>query len=125
MRLPLLPTCGLVLLLALSGMARADVTISQSNQPAATIEGSLTALLGRERQALGAVTPERLGVVARLPVKKVRAGAKAEPAVLQYDPQWLASQPAAKGNSDWACLTQALYSKPGAKRCRVSSRSPK
>ena len=46
-------TRSLALLFVLSGAAFADVTVSQSNDPTASLGGQLSALLGAERNALG------------------------------------------------------------------------
>lgn len=80
--------------------ANADVTVSTSTNPIEDIDGRLTRLLGAERQGLGAMDQRRLAALA-LP----------SPAVtdLRYDPEWLASQPAATGGAQWECLAEALY----------------
>lgn len=109
MQMRLFRVCFVVACFALGGAALADVTISQSNQPAASLEDSLAALLGQERSGLDAVSPERLGMVARLPAQKPRGGAKSDAGAPRYDAQWLAGLPAAKGDREWQCLAQALY----------------
>lgn len=96
-------------LFILHGTAFADVTVSHSNAPDATIEGSMTALLGQERLALGGLSPQQLGAVARLPQMKARAGVGTVPAVPDYDSTWLASVPFASGNAEWECLAKAIY----------------
>jgi len=52
-------------LLILSGAAFADVTVSQSNDPTASLDVALAALLGQERQAFGAVPAGRLEALAK------------------------------------------------------------
>lgn len=104
-------------MVVLSGAAFADVTVSQSNDPTATVGGRMASLLGVERNAMGQVAPTRLasladGVVAPAVVKRVqnKAAAQAEvPTLISYDAGWLAVQPTAKGDAEWSCLTKALY----------------
>lgn len=80
--------------------ANADVTVSTSTNPIEDIDGRLTRLLGAERQGLGAMDQRRLAALA-LPSTAVTD--------LRYDPEWLASQPAATGGAQWECLAEALY----------------
>ncbi len=49
-------TGSMVMLLALAGGVRAEMTVSQSNDPTAAVGMNLTALLGQEKAALGAVS---------------------------------------------------------------------
>ncbi len=98
----------------LSGSAIADVTVSQSNDPTATIGGRLSSLLGVEKTALGQVAPTRLEALAdgvTVPTVKKPTGAAAANQVtsVRYDAGWVASQPAASGNAEWQCLATALY----------------
>lgn len=92
----------------LTGAAFADVTVSHSNQPAADLSGSLSALFGQERAALGSVSPEQLGVVARLPERKARGKGMA-PSVPLVDEAYLAGLPVATGDGEWECLAKAIY----------------
>lgn len=63
------------------------------------VDEALTDLLGQETAALSNVDE---GVVLALATRpKARS--------LKYQPDWLATQPAAKGGKDWACLAEALY----------------
>ncbi|MCE6961199.1 cell wall hydrolase [Cereibacter sphaeroides] len=103
---------GAAALMLLSGAAFADVTVSQSNDPAGQFGGQLSALLGAERNALGTLPVQRLEAMAsavKRPGKNEKPS-KATPATLRYDEAWLASQPApAKGSDEWKCLATALY----------------
>ncbi|MGB8813795.1 MAG: cell wall hydrolase [Paracoccaceae bacterium] len=104
-------------LIVLSGAAFADVTVSQSNDPTASIEGRMVTLLGVERAAMGQVAPTRLasladGVVAPTPkrvAKKVPGQEPAAPTLIRYDAGYLAGLPMASGNAEWECLAKALY----------------
>lgn len=84
---------GLVLLLATGSAATADVTLSRSNAPVA----HLSSLLDLEQSALAHVPK----ATPKSPSKGVSQ--------ISYDRAWLASQPQAKGDEEWACLAKALY----------------
>ena len=84
---------SLVLLLATGGAATADVTLSRSNAPVA----HLSSLLDLEHSAL-----------ANVPKATPKSSSKGV-SQISYDRSWLASQPAAKGGDEWACLAKALY----------------
>ncbi len=67
----------------------------------------LGALLGQERQALAVVPDSRLAALTSVPSAQER-GVETQSGVI-YDRAFLASQPAADGNSEWECLAEALY----------------
>ncbi len=90
-----------------AGMALADVTVSQSNDPTAQLDTHLTKLLGAEKVGLGAVSGRHLEQLITPRVETPAAGSKV-PAV-RYDRAWLASQPSFKGDVQWQCLSEALY----------------
>ncbi len=93
------------MLLALAGGVHAEMTVSQSNDPTAALGMNLTALLGQEKAALGAVSGERLQKIVTPP----KPAARAKTDDITYDKEWLASQPAAKGGPEFECLATALY----------------
>lgn len=93
------------MLLALAGGVRAEMTVSQSNDPTAAVGMNLTALLGQEKAALGAVSGARLEAIVTPPASKSKTGGDK----IAYDSVWLASQPAAKGGAEFECLATALY----------------
>ena len=80
MRVQNLWKAALAGLFVLSGAAFADVTVSQSNDPAARIESPATARV-----------------------------AKPAPVALRYDARYLADLPRAAGDAQWECLAKALY----------------
>lgn len=96
---------GMIMLLALAGGVRAEMTVSQSNDPAAAVGMNLTALLSQEKAALGAVSGARLEAIVTPPVAK----SKTKGGQIAYDAVWLAKQPAAKGGAEFECLATALY----------------
>jgi spore germination cell wall hydrolase CwlJ-like protein len=100
-------TTAAMALIVLAGAAFADVTVSQSNDPTAAIGGKLSALLGDERQALQLLAPVQLQAVANGVAAPARQ--KTEPGAISYDAAWLATLPPATGDSQWQCLTKALY----------------
>lgn len=120
--------------LVLSGAAFADVTVSQSNDPQAGLDGRMSSLLGVEKAALDKVAPGRLAAIAggvgqAKPVAKVSVKADAQPVVksplkarigaelpkaslpglVRYDAGFLDAQPVASGDAQWQCLATALY----------------
>lgn len=108
-------TNAAVALIVLSGAAFADVTVSQSNDPTASVGGRMASLLGVERSVIEQVTPTRLEALAdgvTAPVAPTRRGAGAQtaaPTVVSYDAGFLAGRPAATGDAEWQCLAEALY----------------
>ena len=96
------------MLLGLAGGLHAEMTVSQSNDPSAAISMNLSAVLGQERAALGAVSGARLTSLVTPPAilapKRAKKGSD-----IGYDATWLASQPVAKGGEDFQCLASALY----------------
>lgn len=105
MRLPALAASTIAIFLGLTGIARAEVTVSQSNDPTAVIGNDLAKLLQRERSALSALAPTTVASSTRA---RPAAG-KLETTRMKYDPAWLEKQPAAKGGPEWRCLAEALY----------------
>ena len=106
----------------LNGAAFADVTVSQSNDPTAGLNGRMTSLLGVEKSALGQVAPEKIAAIAdgvavpRAAVKpakvkpvKVKPGQVKLPGVLGSDPAQIDALPQASGDAQWQCLATALY----------------
>lgn len=92
---------GLAVALSLvSGMAQADMTSSQSNDPTALLGQNLTRLLGAESSALQRVGKRRL---------KHLGTAPAETPQIRYDRAWVDAQPKAQGGAEWQCLAEALY----------------
>lgn len=105
-------TAAILALPFLAGAAFAEVTVSQSNDPAANLGGRMIAVLGVENTALGLVAPDRMAALADgvAPPALAAPGAKApaEPA-LRYDQGYLDSLPAATGDAQWQCLATAIY----------------
>jgi len=98
-------------LIALSGAANADVTVSQSNDPTALLGASFASLMGAEHKIIVAMPQARLAALAVGPKEEPRRkrGEAAAPVVVQYDDAWLAAQPAPTGDVQWQCLKTALY----------------
>lgn len=132
MRLRLCWTAALLGALVLNGAAFADVTVSQSNDPSVSIDGRMSSLLGLEKSALDRVAPTRLAALAdgvAMPQVKVvakpaaaevkpekavvakpsKTAVKSSPALISYDPAYLAALPVASGDAEWQCLATAVY----------------
>ena len=96
----------------LGGAARADVTVSHSNDPTATFGANIALLLGAEHKTIEALPAARLSALAIGPAAEPRKRKRdkvAPPAVVHYDAAWLASQRAPTGDAQWQCLKTALY----------------
>jgi spore germination cell wall hydrolase CwlJ-like protein len=104
----------------LANAALADVTISTSTDPTANLNTQMAALLGTERDTVrGLPAAKRVALAtgpktpAVRPPDATEAAKTAEPApmemTIRYDANWLASQSAPTGGSDWECLRTALY----------------
>ena len=91
------------LALALGSTTSADVTVSQSNDPAVSVSSHMTALLGAERMGLDKVNTRRLNKLVALP--KVDFDENR----ITYSRDWIDARPKVKGGEQWACLAEALY----------------
>ena len=116
---------GLVLVVAITGMARADITVSTATDPSAQLGPQMAALLGSERDAVGDLPNARLAAIAtgpdapavRPPDATEVAKTAAAPVVrggprdltIRYDESWLAGLPSPSGGADWECLRTAIY----------------
>lgn len=99
-------TGGALLLLTLAGGLRAEVTVSQSNDPSEVAAQGLAAVLFQERTGLEAVPAARVAQISTSPrVKAAKGGAV--PA--EITSAWLATQPEAQGDEQFQCLAQAIY----------------
>lgn len=88
---------GFVMTVGTGAAAKAEMTVSQSNDATARISN----LLGLERSALATV-PKPRPVMGKAVIDKA-------PPKLRYDQKWLAKQPPAGGGAEWTCLAKALY----------------
>ena len=91
------------LALTLGSTTSADVTVSQSNDPAVSVSSHMTALLGAERIGLDKVNTRRLNKLVALP--KVDFDENR----ITYSRDWIDARPKVKGGEQWACLAEALY----------------
>ena len=107
MRLPLCRTLALMAVCVLTGAASADVMVSQSNSPSLALGAEFRSLLGAEHSTVNALQENELAALAKGEAAEVaaRPATKAPP----YSDDWLASQPAPKGDAQWECLRSALY----------------
>lgn len=85
-------------LLTAAGAAQADEVIASR----------LSALLGQERQSLSVVPEARMTALTTLPPAAER-DVQMAPTRVSYDRSFLAALPAASGNAQWQCLSEALY----------------
>ncbi len=98
---------GALALTLFCGAAAADVSVSQSNAPAADIAGAMTSLLGAENATLRALPEAKLAAIAAGP--KLRDKTTKDATVIRYSEDWLSQQPAPDGDASWQCLSQAVY----------------
>ncbi len=92
--------------LTAASAASADVIISYSNSPTAEIEAQVSAVLDADRNAFGDVRGNRVRRLIEPP--KGQFGRTA-PQQSMYSFDYLDTLPVAKGDSQWACLAEALY----------------
>lgn len=104
MRLPLCRNMAAVAIVVLTGAAFADVMVSQSNSPSLALGAEIGSLLQAEHSTMNALPEADLTALAKGVVAKAAA-----PQSLPYSDDWLASQPAPKGDAQWDCLRHALY----------------
>lgn len=110
MRLHHLCTSALLALGCLTGAAFAEVTVSQSNDPAAMVGQQLAALMGVEHSTLAILPPAKLNALATGPLQpKAGATRPGAPALIEYSEAWLMSQPEPQGDQQWDCLRKAIY----------------
>jgi Cell Wall Hydrolase len=116
---------GLFMAAAITGMARADITVSTATDPTALLGSQMSALLGTERATVRDLPDARLAAIAtgpdapavRPPDAPVDGMTAAAPVVraaprdlmIRYDAGWLAAQPTPSGGEDWECLRKAIY----------------
>lgn len=105
-RLSLAPLFCLLAFPSFFGTAQADVSLSQSNSPAAILNLELTELFGQERSAMGALNVQRL---ARLENKPNWGLFPDRKPTFAYTAEFMASRPTASGDAQWRCLSEALY----------------
>jgi spore germination cell wall hydrolase CwlJ-like protein len=107
MRLHLCRTIAAAALIALTGAAYADVTVSQSNDPSILMGEQFSSLFEMEHDAVNAVPDLHLAALATGGSRVAKRAA--EPAGPSYSDAWLATLPEPTGDEQWQCLTRALY----------------
>lgn len=107
---------GTIALAAMTGAAFAEVTVSQSNEPAAQMGVQLASLLGAEHQVMEALPSERLTSLAVGPAvqtktteNEAKPTAERPAGLVRYDMGWLMAQAAPSGDDQWDCLRKAIY----------------
>ncbi len=105
MRLHLCRTLACLAMTVLTGAAFADVTVSQSNTPAALMGEQFASLFGAEHSTVNALPQAKLAELAKGTDPKTDKTAP----LIAYTEDWLASLPAPTGDGAWDCLRRALY----------------
>ncbi|MBJ3762173.1 cell wall hydrolase [Maribius pontilimi] len=85
--------------------AQAETVISTKSEAPAALGAKLTSLLGADAPEVG---QERVSILSRIFGSRTTAPATA-PDQIEYTAEFLARQPSAKGDKQWACLAEALY----------------
>jgi len=106
-RFGLLHAAFIAVFVAYGSAASSDVVLSESNAPNVLIDSQISDLLNKERTALGKLNAARLERLSSLP--ETRRFEKVKPFAVEYTREFLAAQPAVKGNAAWQCLSEALY----------------
>ena len=96
---------SLIVLCAISGAGRADITISHRNTPSVNVALELDRLFSVEREALHVSAP----IAARLALANIEPAPDTPIEPVVPDADWLATQPRASGDAQWQCLAEALY----------------
>lgn len=119
MRLHQTWTLAIFALSILNGAAFAEVTVSQSNDPAALIGTQFASLMGAEHNAVKTLSEDKRALLAtgtlqgkpteKLTAKKAKAGKTKTAPAIEYSHAFLANLPKPKGDEQWQCLTKALY----------------
>lgn len=92
----------------LTGAAFADVSVSTSTNPTASLGAEIAALMSSERATVESVTPSEMAALAEGP--KPARGDEAQGSVtIDYSYAWLMSQNVAGEGAEWECLREALY----------------
>lgn len=96
----------LVLTLVMALPALAETTVSASNNRNIELDDRLTALFGAERRALTSYRSDSLSRL--LGAERKRSGTEVTPPVAMTR-DYLSRMPAADGDAEWECLSEALY----------------
>ncbi len=83
-------------------VAVAEVTLSSSNNPTIELDARMSALFGAERDVLNRVKRSGFSRLVEPPKNN-------SPEPNQYTRSKIDAMPVATGDSEWACLTEALY----------------
>lgn len=97
-------TGGAIVLLALAGGLRAEVTVSQSNDPSAP-QADLASLLVQERTSLDAVPAARMSQLLETPQAPATPSEKPD----KMTANWIDAQPVPQGDEQFNCLASAIY----------------
>ena len=92
-----------------SGIAWADVVMSQSNDPTVDLGASLSALVGAEHTALGALSEAKVRRLSTDPQRLRVTLPGRTPKALPTTRRAVDALPKATGGDEWACLAEALY----------------
>lgn len=99
-----------LVLVALAQAAHADMTVSQSNDPAAPLSINLVGLFTQENSALEDVAEGRFSEIVATPVATEKTAAKAgDVPAPTYDAAWIRAIPASKPSAELECLARAVY----------------
>lgn len=93
--------------LASAGTGHADVTLSQSNDPAMVLNKELIQLFGSDKAAYRSVKTRQVDRLRDEPPVRVSG---TQPAIKSvFTREFLEERPAVTGNAEWRCLAEALY----------------
>ena len=93
-------------LIAAPIVADADIIMSQSNDPSVRLNSNLATLLGTSRPE---IAPGEDTLALAITPRNDPAPEPASVSAIRYDKAFVAAQPAATGDAEWSCLTEALY----------------
>lgn len=107
-------TRSTLVFLVLAQAVHADMTVSQSNDPAAPLSINLVGLFTQENSALDDVAEGRFSEIVTPPVEVTKVSAKAatkpgDVLVPTYDAAWINAIPQSKPSAELECLARAVY----------------
>lgn len=103
-------TRSTLVFLALAQAVHADMTVSQSNDPAAPLSINLVGLFTQENSAMDEVAEGRFSEIVTPPVEAKQAAAKGdEVPTPTYDATWVRAIPQSAPSAELECLARAIY----------------
>lgn len=92
-----------------AGAATAEVVLSTSGNPTATLNDAFRDVMKTERQGFSTVTPGKVRKLSRQMRGPLRERSADDAVVDRFHPDYLSALPAPAGGERWRCMAEALY----------------